>query len=55
MVMDFGELPIWSVAQDPAGHVVYAGNGGGDLASFDLRTGESGGERSGVCIALEGY
>jgi hypothetical protein len=54
MVMDFGELPIWSIAEDPAGHIVYAGNGGGDLASFDLRTGESGIERSGICIALEG-
>lgn len=42
MVMEFEELPIWSVAEDPSGHVVYAGNGVGDIASFDLRTGENG-------------
>lgn len=46
MVMEFGELPIWSVAEDPSGHVVYAGNSSGDIVSFDLRTGESGPQKA---------
>ncbi|GAQ80659.1 hypothetical protein KFL_000590120 [Klebsormidium nitens] len=43
MVMEYGELPIWSVAEDPSGHVVYAGNSTGDIVSFDLRTGTKSG------------
>ncbi|KAL5998174.1 hypothetical protein ACLOJK_009112 [Asimina triloba] len=36
---DFRESPIKVVTEDPDGHTVYVGNGCGDLASFDMRTG----------------
>ncbi|CAN0927801.1 WD repeat-containing protein 74 [Linum grandiflorum] len=37
---DFRETPIKSVAEDRDGYTIYAGNGSGDLASFDTRTGK---------------
>lgn len=37
--VDFRESPIKAVAEDLDGHIVYAGTGSGDLASFDIRTG----------------
>ncbi|XP_020096037.1 WD repeat-containing protein DDB_G0290555 [Ananas comosus] len=38
--VDFRESPIKAVAEDLDGHIVYAGTGSGDLASFDIRTGK---------------
>nr|GLL31842.1 WD repeat-containing protein 74-like [Ipomoea trifida] len=38
--IDFREAPIRAVAEDLDGWTVYVGNGSGDLASFDMRTGE---------------
>ncbi|GMJ14004.1 hypothetical protein like AT1G29320 [Hibiscus trionum] len=37
---DFRETPIKAVAEDPDGHTIYIGNGSGDLASVDIRTGK---------------
>ncbi|KAM4070977.1 hypothetical protein ACB094_11G026700 [Castanea mollissima] len=37
---DFRETPIKSVTEDLDGYTVYVGNGSGDLASFDMRTGK---------------
>ncbi|KAE8057309.1 hypothetical protein FH972_014010 [Carpinus fangiana] len=37
---DFRETPIKAVAEDLDGYTVYIGNGSGDLASFDMRTGK---------------
>lgn len=37
---DFRETPIKSVAEDLDGYTVYIGNGSGDLASVDMRTGK---------------
>jgi ribosome biogenesis protein NSA1 len=37
---DFKETPIKAVTEDLDGHTVYVGNGSGDLASFDIRTGK---------------
>lgn len=37
--IDFREAPIRAVAEDLDGWTVYVGNGSGDLASFDMRTG----------------
>ncbi|XP_057970367.1 uncharacterized protein LOC131159456 isoform X1 [Malania oleifera] len=37
---DFRESPIKAVAEDLDGHTIYVGNGVGDLASFDIRTGK---------------
>ncbi|CAN1267947.1 WD repeat-containing protein 74 [Linum perenne] len=37
---DFRETPIKSVAEDQDGYTIYVGNGSGDLASFDTRTGK---------------
>ncbi|KAG4185659.1 hypothetical protein ERO13_A09G246200v2 [Gossypium hirsutum] len=37
---DFRETPIKAVAEDLDGHTVYIGNGSGDLASVDIRTGK---------------
>ncbi|KAB1217322.1 WD repeat-containing protein 74 [Morella rubra] len=37
---DFRETPIKAVAQDLNGYTVYIGNGSGDLASVDMRTGK---------------
>ncbi|CAI9754668.1 unnamed protein product [Fraxinus pennsylvanica] len=40
MSFDFRETPIKAVAEDLDGHTVYIGNGSGDLASVDIRTGK---------------
>lgn len=37
---DFRETPIKAVAEDVDGHTIYIGNGSGDLASIDIRTGK---------------
>ncbi|GKV05442.1 hypothetical protein SLEP1_g17456 [Rubroshorea leprosula] len=37
---DFRETPIKAVTEDLDGHTVYIGNGCGDLASVDIRTGK---------------
>ncbi|WCJ36229.1 Transducin/WD40 repeat-like superfamily protein [Euphorbia peplus] len=37
---DFRETPIKAVTADQDGHTIYVGNGTGDLASFDIRTGK---------------
>ncbi|KAK3043298.1 hypothetical protein RJ639_002541 [Escallonia herrerae] len=37
---DFRETPIKAVAEDLDGNTVYVGNGSGDLASVDIRTGK---------------
>ncbi|CAL5375210.1 unnamed protein product [Camellia sinensis] len=37
---DFRESPIKAVAEDLDGNTIYIGNGSGDLASVDLRTGK---------------
>ncbi|XP_030530148.1 WD repeat-containing protein 74 isoform X4 [Rhodamnia argentea] len=37
---DFRETPIKAVTEDIDGYTVYVGNGSGDLASFDMRTGK---------------
>ncbi|GMH07880.1 hypothetical protein Nepgr_009720 [Nepenthes gracilis] len=37
---DFKEVPIKAVAEDLDGHTIYFGNGSGDLASIDIRTGK---------------
>ncbi|KAI3420611.1 uncharacterized protein J3R85_012697 [Psidium guajava] len=36
---DFRETPVKAVTEDLDGYTVYVGNGSGDLASFDMRTG----------------
>lgn len=36
---DFRETAIKAVTEDQDGHTIYIGNGSGDLASFDMRTG----------------
>ncbi|KAL9243404.1 hypothetical protein vseg_017297 [Gypsophila vaccaria] len=38
--VDFRETPIKAVAEDLDGHTIYFGNGAGDLASIDIRTGK---------------
>ncbi|KAK6924708.1 hypothetical protein RJ641_009034, partial [Dillenia turbinata] len=40
MSLDFRETPIKAVAEDEDGNTIYVGNGSGDLASFDIRTGK---------------
>ncbi|KAJ9163870.1 hypothetical protein P3X46_023497 [Hevea brasiliensis] len=37
---DFCETPIKAVTEDQDGHSIYIGNGSGDLASVDIRTGK---------------
>ncbi|RXH96047.1 hypothetical protein DVH24_008547 [Malus domestica] len=37
---EFRETAIKSVAEDLNGYTIYVGNGSGDLASFDIRTGK---------------
>ncbi|KAJ6869182.1 WD repeat-containing protein 74-like isoform X1 [Populus alba x Populus x berolinensis] len=37
---DFRETAIKAVTEDQDGHMIYIGNGSGDLASFDMRTGK---------------
>lgn len=39
MSIDFRDTPIRAVSEDIDGHTIYVGNGSGDLASFDMRTG----------------
>ncbi|CAJ1950173.1 unnamed protein product [Sphenostylis stenocarpa] len=46
---DFRETPIKAVAEDIDGYSVYVGNGSGDMASFDIRTGKMLGGFSGKC------
>uniref|UniRef100_A0A803NWN5 Uncharacterized protein n=1 Tax=Cannabis sativa TaxID=3483 RepID=A0A803NWN5_CANSA len=46
---DFRETPIKSVAEDLDGHTIYIGNGSGDLASVDMRTGKLLGSFLGKC------
>ncbi|XP_060194782.1 uncharacterized protein LOC132623984 [Lycium barbarum] len=46
---DFRETPIKVVAVDVDGHTIYIGNGSGDLASFDIRTGKLLGSFLGKC------
>lgn len=38
--IDFRETPIKAVTEDLDGHTIYIGNGSGDLASYDIRTGK---------------
>lgn len=40
MSIDFRETPITAVSEDIDGHKIYIGNGSGDLASIDIRTGK---------------
>ncbi|KAL9324889.1 hypothetical protein ACSQ67_005534 [Phaseolus vulgaris] len=47
--VDFRETPIKALAADIDGHSVYVGNGSGDMASFDIRTGKMLGGFSGKC------
>lgn len=37
--IDFRETPIKAVAEDIDGYSIYIGNGSGDMASVDIRTG----------------
>lgn len=37
--VNFRETPIKAVAADVDGYTIYIGNGSGDLASVDMRTG----------------
>ncbi|KAL1826180.1 uncharacterized protein LOC108211024 [Daucus carota subsp. sativus] len=46
---DFLEAPITAVTEDLNGRTVYVGNGSGDLASYDIRTGKLLGRFSGKC------
>lgn len=36
---DFRETPIKALAEDIDGNTIYLGNGSGDMASVDIRTG----------------
>lgn len=49
MSFDFRETAIKSVTGDLDGHTIYVGNGSGDLASFDIRTGKLLGSFIGKC------
>lgn len=40
MSFDFRETPIKAVAEEPDSYNIYIGNGSGDLASVDIRTGK---------------
>ncbi|XP_031271845.1 WD repeat-containing protein 74 [Pistacia vera] len=40
MSFDFRETPIKAVAEEPDSYNIYVGNGSGDLASVDIRTGK---------------
>ncbi|XP_009776214.1 uncharacterized protein [Nicotiana sylvestris] len=46
---DFRETPIKAVAEDMDGQTIYIGNGSGDLASIDIRTGKLLGSFLGKC------
>lgn len=37
--IDFRETSIKAVCEDIDGNTIYIGNGSGDLASYDIRTG----------------
>lgn len=39
MSIDFRETSITAISEDVDGNTVYIGNGSGDLASYDIRTG----------------
>lgn len=39
MSFDFRETPIKAITEDQDGNTIYIGNGSGDLASVDIRTG----------------
>jgi ribosome biogenesis protein NSA1 len=39
LAFNFGESPIRALAADADGYSVYVGTGAGDLACFDMRTG----------------
>ncbi|KAG0624808.1 hypothetical protein M758_2G005500 [Ceratodon purpureus] len=41
MMFDYGESPIKTIAPDGDGYMVYVGSGSGDLACFDMRTGQN--------------
>lgn len=49
MSFDFRETPIKAVTEDPDGNTIYIGNGSGDLASVDIRTGKLLGSFLGKC------
>ncbi|XP_076881652.1 uncharacterized protein LOC143529835 isoform X2 [Bidens hawaiensis] len=49
MSFDFRETPIKAVAEDGDGNTIYIGNGSGDLASVDIRTGKLLGSFLGKC------
>ncbi|KAL5699173.1 hypothetical protein ACHQM5_030113 [Ranunculus cassubicifolius] len=49
LTFDFGETPIKALTADPDGHTIYLGNGSGDLASVDIRTGKLLGRFLGKC------
>ncbi|KAI5659041.1 hypothetical protein M9H77_27834 [Catharanthus roseus] len=49
MSLDFRETPIKALAEDLDGNKIYVGNGSGDLASFDIRTGKLLGSFLGKC------
>ncbi|KAH7561161.1 hypothetical protein ACOSP7_016240 [Xanthoceras sorbifolium] len=40
MSFDFRETPIKAIAEEPESYNIYIGNGSGDLASVDIRTGK---------------
>lgn len=40
MSFDFRETPIKAITEDQDGNTIYIGNGSGDLASVDIRTGK---------------
>ncbi|KAK7330063.1 hypothetical protein VNO77_24248 [Canavalia gladiata] len=46
---DFRETPIKALAEDLDGYSIYIGNGSGDMASVDIRTGKMLGCFSGKC------
>ncbi|KAL2335993.1 hypothetical protein Fmac_010439 [Flemingia macrophylla] len=46
---DFRETSIKALAEDIDGYSIYVGNGSGDMASFDIRTGKMLGCFSGKC------
>ncbi|XP_057438943.1 LOW QUALITY PROTEIN: uncharacterized protein LOC130730832 [Lotus japonicus] len=46
---DFRETPIKALAEDIDGYTVYIGNGSGDMASVDIRTGKMLGGFTGKC------
>ncbi|KAL2575697.1 hypothetical protein GLYMA_16G034400v4 [Glycine max] len=46
---DFRETPIKALAEDIDGYSIYVGNGSGDMASVDIRTGKMLGCFSGKC------